>query len=61
MSDDKPMSQKSAHTYFEALIAAVLANAMIVTGVSPSTDENSIAVYKRILQKLRSEQGGTFN
>jgi hypothetical protein len=58
MAKDTPLSERSAETYFEAVIAAILATAAI--GVASPTPENVIQKYKEMLQKLRMS-GGAFN
>jgi hypothetical protein len=56
--DRAPLSEKSAAIYFEAVIAAILASAAV--GVAQPTPDNLIALYKQMLQKLRST-GDSFN
>ena len=58
MAKDDPMSEESAATYFEAVIAAILATATV--GVANPTPANLIKLHKQMLQELRAA-GGPFN
>jgi hypothetical protein len=53
-----PFSEPSAKEYFEAVIAAILASSMNAAG--QGTAQETIDIYKRMLQQLRATPDGVF-
>jgi hypothetical protein len=50
--------EEDAKVYFEAVIAAILASGMNAAG--QGTQQETIDLYKEMLQKLRATPGGAF-